>query len=165
MFEQRFLYRRPRIFREGISKPLRGSRLRRDCVASRIEILTYLRVYSVFDLGDALPQNLIRGFKLLLINFVLSLILPVPEFISKMTDNALIIWLTDLNWVIGLPLDFLLFIGIQPCVQKKSDNKKLNESWRPICIFLVGHFRFIESDSRLLTKIWANNAFYSCFPS
>ena len=33
------------------------------CVAPRIEILTYLRVRSVFNSRDALPLNLIWGFE------------------------------------------------------------------------------------------------------
>jgi hypothetical protein len=33
------------------------------CVVPQIEILTYLRVRSVFNSWDALPLNLIRGFE------------------------------------------------------------------------------------------------------
>lgn len=48
--------------------------------------------------------------RVFVILFVLSLVLPAPDFIVRMGRGAFTLWLARLLWVIGVPLMFCLIL-------------------------------------------------------
>ena len=68
---------------------------------------------------------------MILIGFALSLLLPAPDFVTGMGENAWIVWLVRIGWVVGLPLAFGLVLVIVARVgkwQKRRDDFRQRQS-------------------------------------
>ncbi len=52
-------------------------------------------------LGYWLPRALVIGF-------ALSLILPAPEYLHRLTPDKFVVWSARLSWSLGLTIAFLL---------------------------------------------------------
>jgi hypothetical protein len=52
--------------------------------------------------------------------FALSLLIPAPDFISGMSDDAFAVWLIRIGWVIGLPLVFCFMLVLIALTGKQA---------------------------------------------
>ena len=59
--------------------------------------------------------------------FAMSLLLPAPNFISGMDDNAFTIWLARLIWVIGLPVIFCFSTLLIALLARKAKRDKYSK--------------------------------------
>ena len=53
--------------------------------------------------------------------FALSLFIPAPDFVAGMSEDAFVVWLLRIGWVVGVPLAFCFVLVLMALI-----------GWRPV---------------------------------
>jgi hypothetical protein len=60
--------------------------------------------------------------------FALSLLIPAPDFVSGMSDDAFVVWLIRIGWILGLPLAFCFVLVLMAWSGKGAFKGKPNKT-------------------------------------
>jgi uncharacterized membrane protein len=61
--------------------------------------------------------------RLLIIGFVVSMVIPAPQFVTSMDNAEFLVWLLRLIWVLAFPTGFFVLLILINLIKKRKNNQ------------------------------------------